>query len=143
MLLNWLFVIKLSIETYILPAIANYHSTLLLLFSLKLWFLLDQESIVRVPMTRVSAAGEKQLISDSFLLYRIFKNLFLPQGYPDSVSEDYINYQLWDTIQAFCSTINGMSNDVFILMYLYSMLFHECIAYSSHFFKVLYQLMLF
>lgn len=88
-------------------------------------------------MTRVSAAGEKQLISDSFLLYRVFKNLFLPQGYPDSVSEDYINYQLWDTIQAFCSTINGMSNNVFILMY--SIVFYDC----SHFFKVLYQLMLF
>lgn len=68
---------------------------------------IDQESIVRVPMTRV-ATGDKQLISDSFPLYRIFKSLFLPQGYPDSVSEDYINYQIWDTIQAFCSTINGM-----------------------------------
>lgn len=66
----------------------------------------DQESIVRVPLTRV-AAGEKQLISENFLLYKIFKTLFLPQGYPDSVSEDYIHYQLWDTIQAFCSTING------------------------------------
>lgn len=66
----------------------------------------EQESIVRVPMTRV-AAGDKQLISDSFPLYRLFKSLFLPQGYPDSVSEDYIHYQLWDTIQAFCSTING------------------------------------
>lgn len=84
-------------ETSILTAIENQ-------FLHK--FNLDQESIVRVPMTRVSA-DEKQLISDNFPLYRIFKNLFLPQGYPDSVSEDYINYQLWDTIQAFCSTING------------------------------------
>ncbi|XP_055304546.1 RUS family member 1 isoform X1 [Sitodiplosis mosellana] len=66
----------------------------------------DQESIVRVPLTRVSV-DEKPLISENFALYRIFKNLFLPQGYPDSVSEDYIHYQFWDTVQAFCSTING------------------------------------
>lgn len=59
-----------------------------------------------MPLTRVTAE-EKPLISENFALYKIFKNLFLPQGYPDSVSEDYIRYQLWDTIQAFCSTING------------------------------------
>lgn len=28
-------------------------------------------------------------------------------GYPDSVSEDYLDYQKWDTLQAFASTING------------------------------------
>lgn len=59
-----------------------------------------------MPLTRVTTE-EKPLISENFALYKIFKNLFLPQGYPDSVSEDYIRYQLWDTIQAFCSTING------------------------------------
>lgn len=68
--------------------------------------LLDQECIVRVPLTRV-ATEEKPFISENFAPYRIFKNLFLPQGYPDSVSSDYIHYQFWDTIQAFCSTING------------------------------------
>ncbi|KAL0902385.1 hypothetical protein ABMA27_000269 [Loxostege sticticalis] len=36
-----------------------------------------------------------------------FTKLFLPQGYPDSVSKDYIAYQIWDTAQAFCSTITG------------------------------------
>lgn len=25
--------------------------------------------------------------------------IFLPYGYPDSVSADYINFQIWDTIQ--------------------------------------------
>ena len=24
---------------------------------------------------------------------------FLPQGYPESVSDDYLAYQIWDTIQ--------------------------------------------
>ncbi|KAG6461327.1 hypothetical protein O3G_MSEX012557 [Manduca sexta] len=36
-----------------------------------------------------------------------FTKILLPQGYPDSVSEDYIAYQIWDTAQAFCSTISG------------------------------------
>lgn len=37
----------------------------------------------------------------------LFTRIFLPQGYPDSVSGDYISYQIWDTAQAFCSTITG------------------------------------
>ncbi|XP_056638913.1 RUS family member 1 isoform X2 [Diorhabda sublineata] len=35
------------------------------------------------------------------------REVFLPFGYPETVSEDYWNYQLWDTAQAFCSTIIG------------------------------------
>ncbi|KAK5644314.1 hypothetical protein RI129_005614 [Pyrocoelia pectoralis] len=35
------------------------------------------------------------------------REVFLPHGYPDSVSDDYLEYQVWDTIQAFCSTITG------------------------------------
>ncbi|KAM9305053.1 LOW QUALITY PROTEIN: RUS family member 1 [Gastrophryne carolinensis] len=30
-----------------------------------------------------------------------------PHGYPDSVSGDYLAYQLWDTIQAFASSVTG------------------------------------
>ncbi|XP_026759997.2 RUS family member 1 [Galleria mellonella] len=37
-----------------------------------------------------------------------FTRVFLPQGYPGSVSKDYISYQVWDTAQAFCSTITGI-----------------------------------
>lgn len=36
-----------------------------------------------------------------------FMSVFLPQGYPDSVSKDYLPYQLWDSIQAFASSITG------------------------------------
>ncbi|RDD42977.1 RUS1 family protein C16orf58-like protein [Trichoplax sp. H2] len=38
---------------------------------------------------------------------QFFKSVFLPQGYPESVSGDYLTYQLWDTLQAFCSSITG------------------------------------
>uniref|UniRef100_A0A1I8FG82 CLCKB protein n=1 Tax=Macrostomum lignano TaxID=282301 RepID=A0A1I8FG82_9PLAT len=34
-------------------------------------------------------------------------DVFLPQGYPDSVSADYLTYQMWDTAQAFCSSVTG------------------------------------
>ncbi|XP_078468223.1 RUS family member 1 isoform X1 [Lampetra planeri] len=34
-------------------------------------------------------------------------SVFLPQGYPESVSEDYLTYQMWDTLQAFCSSVTG------------------------------------
>jgi len=40
-------------------------------------------------------------------LYAFFQDVFLPQGYPESVSSDYVLYQLWDTMQAFCSSLTG------------------------------------
>ncbi|CAI7992683.1 RUS family member 1 [Geodia barretti] len=39
---------------------------------------------------------------------KFVKEVFLPQGYPDTVSSDYLHYQLWDTLQAFCSSITTM-----------------------------------
>lgn len=37
----------------------------------------------------------------------VLKEVFLPQGFPDSVHPDYVPYQIWDTVQAFASTIMG------------------------------------
>lgn len=37
----------------------------------------------------------------------VFKSVFLPQGYPESVSADYLQYQFWDTVQAFASSLTG------------------------------------
>ncbi|XP_074552930.1 RUS family member 1 [Halichoeres trimaculatus] len=37
----------------------------------------------------------------------VFKSVFLPQGYPESVSKDYLQYQFWDTVQAFSSSLSG------------------------------------
>jgi len=34
----------------------------------------------------------------------VIKEVFLPQGYPDSVHSDYTAYQIWDTIQV---SLNG------------------------------------
>ena len=29
----------------------------------------------------------------------LLQEVFLPQGYPDTVSSDYLSYQMWDTLQ--------------------------------------------
>lgn len=34
-------------------------------------------------------------------LYYMAKSAFLPEGYPKSVSKDYLEYQIWDTVQVF------------------------------------------
>lgn len=56
---------------------------------------------------RVPLRGDRLVIQEKFLLFRVLQNIFLPKGYPDSVSDDYAAYQIWDTVQAFCSTICG------------------------------------
>jgi hypothetical protein len=35
------------------------------------------------------------------------RRVLLPEGYPASVSGDYLEYQLWDTLQAFASSVTG------------------------------------
>ncbi|KAG2525205.1 hypothetical protein JM18_005001 [Phytophthora kernoviae] len=39
---------------------------------------------------------------------RELQEMFLPAGYPDSVSEDYLAFQFWDTMQAMCSYLRGV-----------------------------------
>ncbi|KAF4035252.1 Vitamin B6 photo-protection and homoeostasis [Phytophthora infestans] len=41
-------------------------------------------------------------------LSRELQEMFLPAGYPDSVSEDYLGFQFWDTLQAMCSYLRGV-----------------------------------
>ncbi|KAH7489099.1 hypothetical protein KRP22_012296 [Phytophthora ramorum] len=41
-------------------------------------------------------------------LTRELQEMFLPAGYPDSVSEDYLSFQFWDTLQAMCSYLRGV-----------------------------------
>lgn len=37
----------------------------------------------------------------------LFQDFFLPRGYPQSVSADYMNYQIWDSVQAFASSMSS------------------------------------
>ena len=35
-------------------------------------------------------------------------SFFLPEGYPHSVTPDYLPFQAWDTVQAVCSYLRGI-----------------------------------
>ncbi|KAJ5060088.1 vitamin B6 photo-protection and homoeostasis-domain-containing protein [Bipolaris maydis] len=53
--------------------------------------------------------GEKRVPEQahkSILQYMI--DVFLPSGFPQSVTEDYVEYQIFDSLQAFSSSIAGM-----------------------------------
>ena len=55
-----------------------------------------------------TASTELLTQSSGNLKEGLFSYLFLPQGYPLSVTEDYIVYQFWDTVQALFSAITGL-----------------------------------
>ncbi|GKT66167.1 DUF647 domain-containing protein [Colletotrichum tofieldiae] len=46
---------------------------------------------------------------------QILYDAFLPIGYPDSVTPDYLGYQTYDSLQAFFSTITGLLSNRAIL----------------------------
>ncbi|XP_029945525.1 RUS family member 1 isoform X3 [Salarias fasciatus] len=56
-------------------------------------------------MERRREGGEGRSTGNSVV--SVFKSVFLPQGYPESVSDDYLQYQFWDTVQAFSSSLSG------------------------------------
>lgn len=67
-------------------------------------------------LTHVGFLGRNEIIQikprSNFIykflgVYSFLKEVILPNGYPGSVSKDYLEYQIWDTCQAFCSTIIG------------------------------------
>jgi len=61
--------------------------------------------------------GQTAFLSMTFLSNLFFRPVsklktfilltFLPAGYPESVSDDYLEYQFFDTLQALCSSLNG------------------------------------
>ena len=63
----------------------------------------EKNQITSVKITNVNRSTNTVLQKIGIFL----KNAFLPQGYPDSVSDDYLSYQVWDTVQAFASSISG------------------------------------
>jgi hypothetical protein len=54
---------------------------------------LEQDSVVQLG----SSVTFSTPFSERFVQF--FRQVFLPQGYPRSVSDDYYRYQLWDTLQ--------------------------------------------
>ncbi|KIV88416.1 hypothetical protein PV10_08102 [Exophiala mesophila] len=64
-----------------------------------------------------SMMPQNQIQSRTTLFIRL-TSPFLPLGFPDSVTADYIPYQIYDSLQAFASTIAGLlaSRAVFVGM---------------------------
>ncbi|XP_061444808.1 RUS family member 1 isoform X3 [Rhineura floridana] len=60
-----------------------------------------------LPDGRLSCVPDRPENGGYHSLRDIFMSVFLPQGYPESVSPDYLAYQIWDTVQAFASSITG------------------------------------
>ncbi|BFZ60555.1 hypothetical protein YB2330_001592 [Saitoella coloradoensis] len=69
----------------------------------------SEDLLVAVPLAkrRVVSADQAGSAADNWLV-GLLKKTFLPVGYPDSVSPDYLNYQLWDSVQAIASSISNM-----------------------------------
>ena len=49
-------------------------------------------------------------------IYMIFQNTFMPINYPFSVRQEYLSYQFWDSLQAFCSYIRNVLTSKAILV---------------------------
>lgn len=65
------------------------------------YYFIGQSAIQRSSADETLANSLTNSIKD------VLRDIFLPHGYPETVSEDYFDYQIWDTVQAFCSTITG------------------------------------
>ncbi|KAL2857756.1 vitamin B6 photo-protection and homoeostasis-domain-containing protein [Aspergillus pseudoustus] len=59
----------------------------------------------RVDIAHLSGASTPWSVKS---VQNLLIDIFLPAGYPHSVSEDYIPYQIFDSLQAFSSSIAGL-----------------------------------
>ena len=44
----------------------------------------------------------------SSTFFNLLKDVFLPESFPSSVSDDYLAYQFWDTLQAFARYVRRL-----------------------------------
>ncbi|KAL3120289.1 hypothetical protein niasHT_002089 [Heterodera trifolii] len=71
------------------------------------------EPVHEYSFARPRGDGDRLALQKNSLRKRVhsvrafFAEVFLPQGYPSTVSADYLDYQLYDTLQAFASSLNG------------------------------------
>lgn len=72
------------------------------------------ESYSRRPRLKYTLSEKSAVIiedvpstSSSFSIKQLFASAFLPQGFPHSVTDDYLEYQMYDTMQALASSLTG------------------------------------
>ncbi|KAF1355257.1 vitamin B6 photo-protection and homoeostasis-domain-containing protein [Delphinella strobiligena] len=74
----------------------------------------DEIGNVIATYVQSTSAGSQEARIDVILshnpksLWRRFIDVFLPTGFPHSVSKDYLEYQIYDSLQAFSSSIAGL-----------------------------------
>ncbi|KAF9458903.1 vitamin B6 photo-protection and homoeostasis-domain-containing protein [Collybia nuda] len=57
---------------------------------------------------RVTVISESGEYPNRLYVLDVAKKVFLPSGYPSSVSPDYLRYQILNALQAFCSSLSGL-----------------------------------
>ncbi|XP_055993694.1 RUS family member 1 [Sorex fumeus] len=67
----------------------------------------SSESGAVAEKARAPPARSRGLPGTLAPVLRGLQAVFLPRGFPDSVSPDYLPYQLWDSVQAFASSLCG------------------------------------
>lgn len=67
-----------------------------------------EESLIDESSTRTRIPIPKMTILTVHNILSLFSEVFLPTGYPSSVKSDYINYQIYDSLQAFFSSIASL-----------------------------------
>ncbi|TDL24306.1 DUF647-domain-containing protein [Rickenella mellea] len=65
----------------------------------------NEKSARRAGTSKLSARNDASRSSNKI---RALAEVFLPSGYPASVTPDYMNYQIYDSLQAFSSSIAGL-----------------------------------
>ncbi|XP_074599805.1 RUS family member 1 [Brevipalpus obovatus] len=65
----------------------------------------DQKKIRRVVSLPQQECEEEFETKPPTAVWEFFQEVFLPRGYPDSVSSDYLEYQIWDSLQALGSSL--------------------------------------
>ncbi|KAL4900576.1 hypothetical protein BDW74DRAFT_161689 [Aspergillus multicolor] len=75
------------------------------IYSLSLAKATEKGATGRVDISHISSPSTSWSLSS---LRGLLINVFLPAGYPHSVSDDYTPYQIFDSLQAFSSSIAGL-----------------------------------
>ncbi|WPT16649.1 Protein root UVB sensitive 3 [Picochlorum sp. SENEW3] len=79
--------------------------------------IVDSEGSVRpLRVGGASCSSSLNCFQDVFGLKTIARDLFLPAGYPASVTPDYLTFQIYDSIQGLSSYIRGMLSNQSILL---------------------------
>jgi Protein of unknown function, DUF647. len=77
------------------PLVAIFHGHD---FCTSTFFFTDETNKVSfIANLNVDKSGNTSKVVEKIKIF--FYQAFLPQGFPDTVSNDYIEYQLWDTAQ--------------------------------------------